>query len=124
MPDLFNPQDSVGNSFYLTELRYSNAFNQFAFFEWEKMGRTKFKSLSDFMSSFIITENMIQALVKMAEKELKIKRNDVQIKQSRKLIERYLLAEFARHIWIEQGYFRVITKDDSDIKKALEFFAK
>lgn len=123
MPDMFSPQDSVGFSFYLTELRYAGVFNHFAFFEWEKIGRNKFSSLNDFLKRFVISDKMIQDMTSLAERELKIKRNDAQIKHSRKLIERYLKAEFARHIWIEEGYFRVIAMDDSDIKKALEFFA-
>lgn len=123
MPDIFNPQDSAGFSFYFTELRYAGAFNQFAFFEWDKIGRNKFSNLLDFMKRFVVTDKMVDDLLLLAEKDLKIKRNDAQIKHSRKLIERHLKAEFARHIWIEQGFFRVLMKDDSDVLRALEFFS-
>ena len=123
MPDIFNPQDSTGFSFYFTELRYAGALNHFAYFEWEKIGRNRFSNLLDFMKRFVVTDRMLQDFVNMAEKELKIKRNDAQIKHSRKLIERYLKAEFARHIWIEQGFFRVLAQDDSDILRALKHFS-
>lgn len=123
MPDIFSPQDSSGFSFYFTELRYAGALNQFAYFEWDRIGRNKYSNLMDFMKRFVVTDKMLQDFVLMAEKELKIKRNDTQIKQSRKLIERYLKAEFARHIWIEQGFFRVFIQDDNDVKRALEYFS-
>jgi carboxyl-terminal processing protease len=123
MPDIFNPQDSAGFSFYFTELRYAGALNQFSFFEWDRMGRSRFSNLVDFMKRFEVSNKMIDNLVLMAEKDLKIKRNDAQIKHSRKLIERYLKAEFARHIWVEQGFFRVLAQNDSDIKRALQYFS-
>jgi carboxyl-terminal processing protease len=122
MPDIFNPQDSSGFTFYFTELRYTGAFSQFSFFKWDKLGRSQYKSLDDFMARFQISKKMLDELVVFAEKNLKIKRNDEQIARSQKLIERYLKAEFARQIWIEQGFFKVLAKDDSDVKRALQFF--
>lgn len=121
MPDLFNPQDSAGLSFYFTELRYTGAFAQFAFFKWEKIGRTAYKSLIDFEQRFQVTPALVEEFVKFAEKELKIKRDEKQINTSRLLIERHLKAEMARQIWIEEGFFRIISHDDSDIKRALQF---
>jgi carboxyl-terminal processing protease len=123
MPDIFNPQDSSGFSFYFTELRYAGALNHFAYFEWDRIGRNKYSTLLDFMKRFVVSDKMLQDFVNMAEKEFKIKRNEAQIKHSRKLIERYLKAEFARHIWIEQGFFRVLSQDDCDVKRALQYFS-
>lgn len=121
MPDIFHPQDSSGFTFYFSELRYTGAFSQFAFFHWDGLGRDKFKSLDDFMSRYLITNQHVDGLIKFAEKEMKIKPNEKQIKQSRTLIERYLKAELARQVWIEQGFFKAISRDDSDIKRALLF---
>mgnify|MGYP002621558406 CR=1 FL=1 len=121
MPDIFHPQDSSGFTFYFSELRYTGAFSQFAFFHWDRLGRDKFKSLDDFIARYPITNQHVESLIKFAEKELKIKPNEKQIKQSRTLIERYLKAELARQVWIEQGFFKVLSKDDSDIKRALDF---
>lgn len=121
MPDIFHPQDSTGFSFYFSELRYTGAFAQFAFFQWDRIGREKFKSLDDFITHFQVTNQLVDALVKFAEKEMKIKRNEKQFEHSRKQIERYLKAELARQVWIEQGFFKVLSKDDSDIQRALQF---
>lgn len=123
MPDIFNPQDSTGFSFYFSELRYVGAFSQFAFLYWDRLGRDKFKSLDDFISKFDVQEEQLVALAKYAEKELKIKKNDVQLEQSRKLIEQFLKAELARQIWIEQGFFKVLASSDGDVKRAIRFFS-
>jgi carboxyl-terminal processing protease len=122
MPDIFNPQDSIGSSFYFTELRYTGAITQFSFLEWRSIGRKKYKSLDEFISSFQVSQNMIEKLVIFSDKEFKIKRDDEQIEHSKRLIERYLKAEIARQIWIEQGFFKVTAKDDSDIQRALKYF--
>ncbi len=122
MPDIFHPQDSSGYTFYFSELRYLGAFSQFAFFKWDELGRTRFNSLDAFVSGFVVNQAMVDDFVKYAEKTLKIKRNEKQLAHSRNLIERHLKAELARQIWIEQGYFKVLSSDDSDIQLGLRFF--
>jgi len=121
MPDIFHPQDSSGMSFYFTELRYTGAISQYAFFFWDKVGRKQFTSLDDFITRFQVRQEHIDALTRYAEKELKIKRNDQEIAKSKKQIERYLKAELARQIWIENGFFKVLMPDDSDVRRALIF---
>lgn len=121
MPDIFNPHDSTGSSFYFSELRYKGALAQFAFFYWDRIGRDKFNSLDDFINNFQVTNQLVEALAIFAEKELNIKRNGKELEHSRKQIERYLKAELARQVWIEQGYFKVLSKDDSDIQRALRY---
>jgi carboxyl-terminal processing protease len=123
MPDIFHPQDSPGMSFYFTELRYAGAFNQFTFFEWDVLGRNKYKSLQEFIVNYTVSNDVLNRFVQMAEKDLKIKRNDAQFAQSKTWLERYIKAELARHIWIEQGFFQVFSKGDSDLQRALQFFS-
>lgn len=123
MPDIFHPQDSSGYSFYFSELRYVGAFSQFAFFKWDQLGRTKFATLDEFITKYQITNTLLEEFVKYAEKELKIKRDDKQFARSILLIQRHLKAELARQIWIENGYFKVITKDDSDVIRAMKYLS-
>lgn len=123
MPDIFNPQDTSGVSFYFTELRYAGAFNQFAFFEWDKLGRTQYRSIQEFITKYQVSEGVLKRFVIMVERDLKIKRNEKQITQSKLWIERYIKAELARQIWIEQGFFQVFSQGDTDLQRALNFFA-
>jgi hypothetical protein len=42
-------------------------------------------------------------------------------KTSYELIRRALKAEIARQLFLEQGYFTITTKYDTDVQKALKF---
>lgn len=119
MPDVFVPYDSSGGSWYFTQLRYSSSFNTFAF-DYLKNKRNNWKSLNDFMQRFEVTEELLKQFTKYADAEHKVKRVEAEYRHSKELIKRYLKAEIARQIWLEEGYFRVLNTSDRDVKKAIE----
>jgi carboxyl-terminal processing protease len=61
---------------------------------------------------------LIDKLVLYAEKNFDIKRRPADLKRSYALIQRALKAEIARQLFIEEGYFYVITTSDKEFQKA------
>ena len=120
MPDIFIPYDTLGSSWYFTELRYSSVFTTFAF-DYVQGKRNKWRSPEAFNNSFKVTENILMSFVKFAESEYNIKRNARDLQTSKGLIAQKIKGEIARQIWVEQGFFQVSNTEDGDVKKALMF---
>lgn len=118
MPDVFVAFDSTGNSWYLSDLRFSSAFQTFVF-DYLTDKRTKWKSVTEFDKSFVVTEEILNQFVRFAEKEMKVKKDPAALKISKKLIERTLKAEIARQIWLEDGYYRIANQTDKEVQRAL-----
>ena len=120
MPDIFVPYDSSGNSFYFTELRYNLVFGHFAFDQVQKLGRNKWKKLNEFLNQFTVSDKLVDEFVAYANKYHDVKKNEKERLHSDLLIKKYLKAEIARQLWIEQGYFSVISASDPETIKAIE----
>jgi carboxyl-terminal processing protease len=117
-PDVFIPFDSSGMSWYYTELRYSQAFNAFAF-DFLQGKRSTWKSLDDFERKFVVSDALLQRFVQFSEKELKIKPDQGAIKRGKGLIVQTMKAEIARQIWLEDGYYRIMNATDKEVQRAL-----
>lgn len=118
MPDVFVPLDSSGSSWYFTELRFSQAFNAFAF-DYVQNRRTKWASFEAFDREFQVNDQLLNQFTAFAEKEYKIKKVSDDFKHSKALIIKTIKAEIARQLWLEDGYFRVLNKSDNEVQKAL-----
>jgi carboxyl-terminal processing protease len=119
-PDIFVPIDTSNSTYYYVDLRYSPAFQQFAF-DYVQDKRTKWKNETDFAANFDVTSQLMEQFVSYAEKNHKVIRNQKEYKKSYELIRRALKAEIARQLFLEQGYFTVITKYDNEVQRALKF---
>lgn len=123
MPDVFVPFDSSGSTFYYTELRYSNAFQSFAF-DFVSDKRTKWSSAENFNKTFKVTDDLLSRFTIYAEKNAKVKFNKGEFLRSKRLITEILKAEIARQLWIDQGYFVVINGYDNEVQKAVKILMK
>jgi carboxyl-terminal processing protease len=123
MPDIFIPLDTVGSSWYFTELRYSPAFQNFAF-DYVANKRNMWNSAIAFKKQFQVDEKLLLEFLKYAEKTEKIALNTKDLKTSKTLIKQALKAEIARQIWTEQGYYLVISDYDREIQKGLQVLRK
>lgn len=121
MPDVFVPGDTVGTSFYLTELQWSGAARAFAF-DFMQGNRSSWKNAKKFAESFEISEATLQKFLVFAEREFHVKRDEYGLRVSKTLIKRMLKAEIASQIWTEEGYYRVINPFDKELLKAMNSF--
>jgi len=123
LPDVFIPIDTNGNSWYFADLRYSGAFQNFAF-DFVADKRTKWKSAEEFNKQFNVSDQLLNSFVLYAEKNQKIYRNQKGLNLSKHLIEQTLKAEIARQIWTEQGYFIVANSYDKEVLAAWNWLKK
>lgn len=119
MPDAFVPYDTTGMTWYYTDLRYSSAFQGFAF-DFVEKNRAKWQNRKQFMDKFKVDETLLKSFVQFAEDESYIPFIEKDFKQSKFLIEKVLKAEIARQLFLEEGYFEVVNKQDVDVQTALK----
>lgn len=120
MPDVFIPFDTSGSSWFLSELRYSSAFQIFAF-DFVQDKRNKWKGLKDFNRSFNVSDALLNQFFDFAKER---NNNTTKIKEqenSKRRISALLKAEIARQLWVEQGFYQVRNSSDRDVLRAVEF---
>jgi carboxyl-terminal processing protease len=122
-PDIFVPYDSSGTSWYYTDLRYSQAFNAFAF-DYVQNKRGAWKSVADFDARFTVTAEIMNKFTSFAAKEYKVKIDPKGLAHSKKLIERTIKAEIARQLWLEDGYFQISNKIDNEVQEAVKYLKR
>ena len=120
MPDIFVPLDTLGASWYYTELRYSSVFTTFAF-KFVQGKRNNWSSPSAYNKQFKVSNELLEQFTRFAEKEYKIKMSEKDFKLSKQLISTTLKAEIARQIWVEQGYYQLYNEHDVEVQKAIKF---
>ena len=52
---------------------------------------------------------------------MKIKRNSVELKHSKRLIAETLKAEIARQLWMEEGFYQVFNSTDNEFERAMKY---
>jgi carboxyl-terminal processing protease len=121
MPDVFVPIDTVGNSWLLTQLRYTMAFQAFAF-DYANGKYQKWKDAKEYANTFQISDALLNDFLKYSEKEFKVKVDQEDLKISKNWIKNFLKAEIARQIWTEEGYYVVMNQFDKEFQKAMRSF--
>jgi carboxyl-terminal processing protease len=120
-PDIFVPNDTLGASYYLTSLYYAGAFNQWAF-KFLDHNRNKWKDFETFNSQFNISDRLLNDFIKYAEKTLKVEIDNKGLIRSRQVIKNRIKAEIARHLFEDNGYYKIYLKDDLDVENAIQSF--
>jgi len=120
MPDLFVAVDTSNSSYYYLDLRYSPAFQNFAF-DFVQSKRSNWKNEQDFSTNFNVSNELLDRFVYYAQDNNDVPLIERDYKTSYELIRRALKAEIARQLFLEQGYFTITTKYDTDVQKALKF---
>jgi len=123
MPDVFVGIDTVGNSWYLAQLRYTMSFQTFAF-DYANGKYNKWKNPQEFANTFEVTDALLNQFLKFSEKENKVIIDAVGLKQSKQWIKNILKAEIARQIWTEVGYYCVMNQLDNEFQSALKQLKK
>jgi carboxyl-terminal processing protease len=118
-PDVFIPMDTLGSSWYFTDLRYTAAFQNFAF-DYVSNKRSKWASLNDFVKNFEIDDKIIADFTNYAQKYHFVKVDNKGLNESKTLIKQTIKAEIARQLWTEEGFYSVINKVDKEIQRALK----
>ena len=122
MPDVFIPSDTTSGSFFLNELFYKLAFDQYSFkfldLEREHI-YTKYGSSKRFNEQFVVDDKLYNSFISYSADKLEIKGQQKEQKRSKETIKQFLKAKIADQLWENEGYYRVRNEDDEDILKAL-----
>jgi len=121
MPDIFVALDTSGSSWYLAELRYSMAFQSFAF-DFVRNKRNLWNSAQHFAKSFIVSDDILKSFTNYGVINYSIPFKQREFNASKTLMKTVLKAEIARQIWTENGYYQVINQTDKELLKALQQF--
>ncbi len=123
MPDIFVPIDTTGSSFYFSRLRYSPVFTTFAF-DFIQNKRSKWKSASSYVKSFVITNSILNRFTDYARDEFGIGVMSADLVVSKSRIMDDIKGEIARQLWAENGYFQVVNWNDPVFKVAMKELRK
>ena len=116
MPDIFVPIDTIGRSYYYTELVYMGIFRQFAF-DYADKHRDELQKIS--YNDFKVSDALLKELTDYAENK-GVKKIDSEYNQSKELIRNMLRANIALHIWRNEGFYSIINEHDKVIARSLE----
>ncbi|MCB9225409.1 MAG: PDZ domain-containing protein [Crocinitomicaceae bacterium] len=119
-PDIFIPNDTVGASFYLSNLYYHGVFNHFAIKYLDRY-RPSLVSFDSFFKKFDVDNGMFTDFIAYAS-TLGVEEDPMDIITSRITIKNRIKAEIARHVWQDNGYYMVYVQDDLDVQEALKKF--
>ena len=119
MPDIFVPVDSAGFTYYVSELRFSNAFTTFAF-DYVQNRRNKWKSALDFNRSFEVNGTILNQFAAFGESEYKIQKRPDSLEYSKNIIAKFIKSSIAQQLWVEEGYYRVINETDTEVQAAMK----
>ena len=121
-PDIFVPEDTLGMTSYYMEASMSGMILQFAF-NYTDENRSKmndFKSASG-LEHYLKRQNIVEKFVTWADKN-GLKRRNLMIQKSYKLLERYLYSRIIYNMLDEEAWTEYLNNDDPAIQETLKLF--
>lgn len=123
-PDIFVAEDTLGMTSYYKQAAMSGLILQYAF-NYTDNNRQKlntFGSMTD-MSKYLIGQNTVEQFAAFADKN-GLKRRNLMIRKSHKLLERFINSRIIYNILDEQAWTEYINQDDPTIATALRVFER
>lgn len=119
-PDIFVPFDTLGMSYYFTELSYTGAIRTFAitYTERNRAAIEAFGDVSSFLKGFRVDDDMMNELVTVGL-AYGVEKDPRGMAVSRMPIQVRLMAHIARSVFGEEAYYRVLLEDDNMFEEAL-----
>ncbi len=121
-PDIFIPEDTIGMTSYYKEASMSGLILQFAY-NYTDENRAKLSSFTDVweMERYLKGQNTVEKFVVFADKN-GLKRRNLMIQKSHKLLERYVNSRIIYNILNEQAWTEYLNSDDPAIIETLRLF--
>ena len=112
MPDVFVPQDTTGVSSYLIEVSNKGLILQFSEYDNEED-----------LLKYLRHQGIVEQFVRFADSK-GVKRRNLLIHKSYKLLERSLYGNIIYNILGREQYIRYINQSDATVKKALDILER
>ena len=124
MPDVFVPQDTTGVSSYLIEVSNKGLILQFSF-QYTDRNRAKLSEYDneEDLLKYLRHQGIVEQFVRFADSK-GVKRRNLLIHKSYKLLERSLYGNIIYNILGREQYIRYINQSDTTVKKALDILER
>ncbi len=121
-PDIFVAEDTLGMTSYYKQAAMSGLILQYAF-NYTDNNRMKLNTYKDMMelSKYLVNQNTVEQFAAFADKN-GLKRRNLMIRKSHKLLERYINSRIIYNMLDEQAWTEYINLDDPAIATALRVF--
>lgn len=121
-PDIFIPEDTLGITSYYKQAAMSGLILQFAFaYTDENRARlNEFKEMAA-LSDYLSKQGMVERFATYADSR-GLKRRNLMIKQSHKLLERYICSRIIYNMMDEDAWTQYINRNDNVIEAAIQVF--
>ena len=121
-PDIFVAEDTLGMTSYYKQAAMSGLILQYAF-NYTDNNRVKLNTYKDMMelSKYLVSQNTVEQFAAFADKN-GLKRRNLMIRKSHKLLERYINSRIIYNMLDEQAWTEYINQDDPAIAAALRVF--
>ena len=120
-PDIFIPED-MGMTSYYKEATMSGLILQFAYnyTDENRQRLSELKEVKD-MERYLKSQNIVEKFANFADKN-GLKRRNLMIQKSHKLLERFVISRIIYNIHNEQSWTEYLNQDDPSIKETLRLF--
>ena len=121
-PDIFIPEDTLNMTSYYKEATMSGLILQYAF-NYTDENRQKLSDIKEVkdMERYLKNQNIVEKFATYAEKN-GLKRRNLMIQKSHKLLERFLISRIIYNVHNEQAWSEYLNQDDPSIKETLRLF--
>lgn len=124
MPDFFVPLDTTMSSAYINRLFNSDSAREFIMDYLDK-NKKKFENMSfeDYYAKFQVSEEMLQGLIKVGERN-KVKFDEKGYRKSKEYLKLLVKAHMSRNIYDDNAFYRVINDINEVYLQALSLFGE
>ncbi len=121
-PDIFVPEDTLGMTSYYKEASMSGLILQFAY-NYTDEHRSKLSTFDDVkeLELYLKKQNILEEFVSFADRN-GLKRRNLMIQKSRKLLERFVYSRIIYNILNDQAWTEYLNQDDPAVMEALRLF--
>lgn len=119
-PDIFVPFDTLGLSYYFTELSYTGAIRTYAitYTERHRAELEAYGDVTTFLKRFKVNDAMMNELTAVGA-TYGVAKDPRGLAVSQKPIQVRMMAHIARSVFGEEAYYRVLLEDDNMFDEAL-----
>jgi len=121
-PDIFVPEDTIGMTSYYKEASMSGLIIQYAFnYTDENRPVLKEFDTGKSLENYLKRQNIVERFAAFADKN-GLKRRNLMIQKSHKLLERFLFSRIIYNILDEQAWTEYLNQDDPAVLTTLKLF--
>jgi len=121
-PDIFVPEDTLGMTSYYKEASMSGLIIQYAFnYTDENRATMKEYTSGKALEAYLKKQNLVDKFATFADKN-GLKRRNLMISKSHKLLERFLFSRVIYNMLDEQAWSQYLNQDDPAVVKTLQLF--